>query len=70
MPQPPDSPPPLQAEQRVREALAGAGTSVWEWHIDSDLLKGTRPVKQILCNAKRRTNQKPSIRILYTIWIT
>ncbi len=33
-----DSPPPLQAEPRVREALAGAGTSVWEWHIDSNLL--------------------------------
>ena len=34
----PDTPPPGGADQRLHEALAGAGTSVWEWHIAADLL--------------------------------
>ena len=37
--QAPDSAPPhFVSDPRLREAIAGAGTSVWEWHVDSDVL--------------------------------
>jgi hypothetical protein len=34
----PHTPPPLAADPRLSEALAGAGMSVWEWFVESDRL--------------------------------
>jgi len=34
----PDSAAPLGADPRLRDAMTGAGTSVWEWHTASDRL--------------------------------
>lgn len=34
----PDTSPSFATDPRLHEALAGAGTSVWEWHVDTDVL--------------------------------